>query len=435
MVERQHSLEHELELRQLQVAKQAQELEMQEKIHQSELLLTKNHERTKRLHSVQDWVTDVNNSRGLTPDNPGVPGRQVSFEQDTQPQPHLQVTNEQLVNSGANILTHMGLDNNTMQFIASQAVRANGFVWGSVGLNTSHATASQLNEQLTALDSLVSDRRDMAGGEPSNSRQPAMMTASGFPPAAVGGPSSAAVVEGSGVNVSAQAMGRLSQFMRGNLGHVAGDRESDDESSVSQSQVKLKNKVQLGMVAKQVDNIKSQEVWPHYNLTFGFVTARVQFHQISFDQYVVGEMKTIMNSKDPIEIRGQLALMSRLGYLKHRGYVWPNLRTLYAANVNSIERHEDTWASDWRYIEDMVLEPPERKGEKGAQKGGVAKSSEQWYCRNYNRPEGCDLQSPHEAQVGRRRRRVKHFCAKCYLEGGQAREHSEMDAECLHHTA
>ena len=104
--------------------------------------------------------------------------------------------------------------------------------------------------------------------------------------------------------------------------------------------------MQSGMVAKTTDNIKSQEVWPHYNLNFGFVTQKIEFHQISFEQYIAGKAKTLLNSTDPNEIKGCLNLMVRLSYLKQKGYAWPNLHTLYAAVVNHIEKHESSWVSN-----------------------------------------------------------------------------------------
>ena len=51
------------------------------------------------------------------------------------------------------------------------------------------------------------------------------------------------------------------------------------------------------------------------------------------------------------------------------------------AIVNHIEKHEAFRISDWKHIEDMVLETALRvMGEKGVGKSTRA-SHEQWYCR------------------------------------------------------
>ena len=165
----------------------------------------------------------------------------------------------------------------------------------------------------------------------------------------------------------------------GNLGPCAGevqagmnvalqdDHDSEGEYVISLSKRKLK--LRSGMMAKPTDNIKSPEVWPHFNLNYGYVMQTIEFHQLTFEQYIAGEGKTLLNCTDPNELRGRLNLMIRLAYLKQEGFTWPNLRTLYAAIVNHIETHETTWVSDWRHIEDMVLEtgirvPREKSGGK-----------------------------------------------------------------------
>ena len=125
--------------------------------------------------------------------------------------------------------------------------------------------------------------------------------------------------------------------------------------------------------------------------------------------------------------------MSRISYLKQHGYSWSNLRMLYTAIMNHIEKHEASWVSDWRHIEDMVLESAIRiPGDKGQGKSSKNKS-EQWYCCDFNKIDGCNKHSPHDAVVRGRRRQVKHFCAKCWLSDHEMHAHAEVDPVCLHH--
>ena len=70
-------------------------------------------------------------------------------------------------------------------------------------------------------------------------------------------------------------------------------------------------------------------------------------------------------------------------------------------------------------------------GEKG--KGRQVKTSDTFYCRNYNKVEGCQLTSPDEAIIGHRRCQVHYVCAKCWSIDQEAREHSELDVQCPHH--
>ena len=162
----------------------------------------------------------------------------------------------------------------------------------------------------------------------------------------------------------------VNAFARNNVGQQLLEQDSDGES---ESANKLsRKKIQSGMVALPTDNIKTPQIWPHYNLSYGFVTSAVQFHHIMYEQYVAGEVKTLLNATDPTQIKGRLNLMLRISYLKYKGYSWLNLRTLYAAVVNQIEKHEVTWISDWKHIEDMVLESAVRvSGDKGIGKSSV----------------------------------------------------------------
>ena len=220
----------------------------------------------------------------------------------------------------------------------------------------------------------------------------------------------------------------MDAFARGNLRPV---EEVDSEGESSVSAVKHKIKLTTGMIAKPTDNIKSQEVWPHYNLNYGYVTQQVEFYQLSYEQYVVGESTTLLKCVDPNEIRGRLNLLVRISYLKQKGYSWPNLCTLYAAIVNHIEKHETYWVSDWRHIEEMVLEAAVQvPGEKSGGKGGKSTKAEVFYCHNFNRPEGCQLTAPHEANIGCCHRQVQHFCARCWNAAQEMHEHSKCDNTC-----
>ena len=189
------------------------------------------------------------------------------------------------------------------------------------------------------------------------------------------------------------------------------------------------------MLARPSDNIKSVEVWPQFSLQYGYAAAPIRFEDMSFDQLVAGELKTIMACSDIIETRGRLSLLFRITHLKTRGYLWGVLRAFYAAVVRAIEQHEATWASDWKAIEEFCIDPSDRvhtRIDKVAKP--TEKRKDEWFCKNFNRVEGCQLHPPHEAMVGRppHRRQVKHFCAQCYIKDSVVRNHSEVDDECPH---
>ena len=211
------------------------------------------------------------------------------------------------------------------------------------------------------------------------------------------------------------------------------DEDEDGESLMS----KVKNKkLKSGMLALPSDNIKSVEVWPQFSLQYGYAAAPLKFEQMTFEQLVAGELRTIMGCSDAVEVRGRLALLFRITHLKMHGYLWSVLRAFYAAVVRAIEQHESTWASDWKAIEEFCIDPGDRVKTKTDKVKPPSKvGAAEWFCKNYNRVEGCQLRAPHEAMVGRppKRRQVRHFCAQCWITDQTVRMHSEVDAECPHH--
>ena len=316
-----------------------------------------------------------------------------------------------LAQSGATLLTEMGLDQNTTQFITAQALRAkNKTNMTGVTRQTIHASRS------ASLPREIGVRAKDSGPIVSGSL-PGSQDLGHWPGFSTATRLRNDVTSVSNVN---SATHQRNPYDVGVHLQGSGDRNLQDDHEDSELAVDIvheKRKLKSGMVAIPTENIKCPQIWPHYNLTYGYVTAAIQYHQISFEQYIAGECKTISNAEDPLEVKGRLSLMSRISYLKQKGHPWTNLRTLYAAIVNHIEKQESTWASDWRDIEDMVLETSIRSvGEKGTGKVSKSTKGEQWYCGSYNRPEGCQLQLPHEATIGKRRRTVKHFCAKCWIE-------------------
>ena len=84
-----------------------------------------------------------------------------------------------------------------------------------------------------------------------------------------------------------------------------------------------------------------------------------------------------------------------------------------------------------RTIEQYCVDPSDRvRHEYKTNK--TDKKREEWFCKNFNRAEGCQLAAPHEAYVGRppHRRMVKHICAQCWIKDQAVKLHSEVDANC-----
>ena len=425
------SLQHKLELEKLFNEQQIQEQVLQREqgaqrgeheIREQDAAIAPEltNENLRRNQAVQSWLQ----------------GTQEKTPHNTQPQ---QAITRELEGSGIRLLTGVGLDNNTTQFITQQAARAQGLQssrqYSDSAAPTRRGVGTMDGRPASAtIQRSVINRHDINAPGPSlvtgGTAQTRMNTGTCGTPITV----AEGRVEETRKTEAVNMMTGMDAFANTNMGHM-GQHDygnvSDGEYSDSNYNVKAsKAKIQSGMIAKPTENIKTQEVWPHYNLGFGFVTAAVPFNQLTFEQYIVGESKTIMKSRNPTEIRGRLQLMSRVGYLKQKGYRWPQLGDLYADVVSSIEQHDSTWSSDWRFIEDAVIDPLDRIQTKSREVIKRSKKEEVWFCRAYNRVEGCEQNSPHEAQVGRRRRMVRHCCAKCWRVEQEIRNHSEIADTC-----
>ena len=230
--------------------------------------------------------------------------------------------------------------------------------------------------------------------------------------------------------------GGVGALVAGNMQDEARTDLAEGESftsvSTGERQKKSKNR-KSGMLAKPTHNIKRPAIWPHFNLQLAYAATPVAFAQLSFEQMVAGEIKTIRDSQDKVEAEGRLKLLSKLALLKARNYPWGKLRDLYAAIMREIEKDEARWDSDWRHIEESVIDPMDRVQVPGQDRGqdNSKKTSkkEEWYCKDFNTENGCPKDSPHEAMVGRppKKRQVKHMCAVCWNKDKEARKHSEVD--------
>ena len=254
---------------------------------------------------------------------------------------------------------------------------------------------------------------------------------------------------GSGGNIcvgavaAGAAMTKANKGLEGNPGVVgavltvqAGVDEEESESDNQSDTGKKRKKLESGINAKPAQNVKSVQIWPHYNLQCAYAATPLTFNQLTFEQLIAGETKTISNSADNVEKLGRLNLLNRLSVLRNKGYPWPKLRNLYAAVVREIKMHNIMWCDDWRHIEDAVIDPSDwvisKVGDKQPDKKKDKEAREEWFCRNFNKPEGCQLSAPHEALVGRPAhwRQVKHFCAACYIQKKEINNHSEASSEC-----
>ena len=123
------------------------------------------------------------------------------------------------------------------------------------------------------------------------------------------------------------------------------DSDSDTSSSSSSSEDSYKKKKskksskkkKSGLVRKSTDKVKNPQSFPHNYLQFEYVSKELKFKQLTFKQFVAGELEIIANfCKDKAEKEGRLKLLQKIAYFSSV-YQWSAILDFYAAWLRQIE--------------------------------------------------------------------------------------------------
>ena len=215
--------------------------------------------------------------------------------------------------------------------------------------------------------------------------------------------------------------------------------QSYDSTSSSKDRRLRPRKIKSGISAKPTSSVKFQLVYPHFSLgqTSGFIGTNIQFHQLTYEQFMAGELTTIKNTEDVGEHDGRIELLTHISQWSLRANVtWPQIRNVYAHIIRKLENHEISWRTDWskfeRHIYDKVASKQDRKPTSSntptSTVGGQNKMT--WFCRNYQKTEGCNKNAPHAGRVGNKFRSLEHICAACWLKDKVKRPHPEYSTDC-----
>ena len=211
-----------------------------------------------------------------------------------------------------------------------------------------------------------------------------------------------------------------------------GKQNTNNIYSSSDDKIPQSKGKKSGINAKLTSNVQVQLTYPHYSLgqLSGFIGQNIQYHQLSFEQFMAGELSTIDTCQDIIEKIGRMQLLKRVALWRLRVNVtWPQIRNAFAHILRRIENKEVTWESDWDTFEQHIYDKIANtvKNEK-SKKSNIAESV--WFCKAYQRQEGCAKDSPHLAKIGANFRQVQHICASCWLKEKQRKLHPECSVDC-----
>ena len=222
------------------------------------------------------------------------------------------VVDNELNNAGIRMLTHVGLDENTTRFLTDQVAVAHGNLKGTSVAAMAGTRRLHTGVKGSAVHAMPTENNQLFNAtHVQNDSQFASLIAENNTPA-MNADAMAENTNPQGVHTTnrlvnlgndshtrdngmipgPQPMG-IHAFAAANQGITQNYMDTDGESSTASGNCKISKKKKSGMMAKPTDNIKTQEVWPHYNLGFGFITAAIPYNQITFEQYRAGEFRRV----------------------------------------------------------------------------------------------------------------------------------------------
>lgn len=197
-------------------------------------------------------------------------------------------------------------------------------------------------------------------------------------------------------------------------------------------------KIRLAISAKPTSSIREQLRYPHFSLgqVSGYIGMNLQFHQLTYEQFLAGELETILTTTDESERYGRIELLHRISLWQLRTNVsWLQIRNTYTHILRKIENKEITWEADWdryeRHIYDKIIGGTVKQKEmpKNTKPSTGTKIETTWFCKMYQKQEGCPKDTPHAGKVGNVYRQLHHICAMCWIKEKVKRFHPEISPD------
>jgi hypothetical protein len=174
------------------------------------------------------------------------------------------------------------------------------------------------------------------------------------------------------------------------------------------------------------------QVWPQTSLQDEFACINVTFQELTFHQFVAGELETALSADC-----GSRERVGRLNLLKELCYIvgsndFGNVKAVYASIVHLIERGRLQWKDDMYPQINKMLNRLSFKAKNfsnkvsgsaynGKSKGRFASNvsgnnleKNLFWCRDFQKGL-CKLTDGHSMEYNKKLVTANHMCAKCYL--------------------
>ena len=179
--------------------------------------------------------------------------------------------------------------------------------------------------------------------------------------------------------------------------------------------------------------------YPQFSLgqISGYIGQNIKYEHLTYEQFVAGELVTIGNAVNKQEVKGRTSLLQRIATWRLRTNVsWPQIRQAFSHILRKIEDHEIDWTANWdeyeRRIYDKVLITGNPNNSNTGSTNRPRRTNQEviWFCKAFQKLEGCPKEAPHQGRVGNIVRQMHHICAACWLRDKVKKNHSESSSEC-----
>ena len=181
-----------------------------------------------------------------------------------------------------------------------------------------------------------------------------------------------------------------------------------------------------------------QVKYPQFSLgqISGYTGQNIRFEYLTYEQFMAGELVTINNTQNKEEIKGRTELLQRVATWRLRTNVsWAQVRQAFAHVLRKIEDHEISWRANWDEYERRIYDKVIPTGSNSTQNTQTRQRRTNsgdiiWFCKAYQRKEGCSKESPHSGRIGNQFKQLHHICAACWLNDKIKKQHPECSTEC-----
>ena len=95
---------------------------------------------------------------------------------------------------------------------------------------------------------------------------------------------------------------------------------------------------------------------------------------------------------------------------------WPQVRNTHVAILRRIENGEIDWETDINTQHHILFEQLEVPAPSSYAASKIKKREGKiWFCKDYQKTDGCPLNTPHVVKISGKDRTVVHICAACWL--------------------